>query len=712
MAQSQGTLARLLPCVVLVAVLTACQRYEESRPGVRREAPQAASTADPGGESVPVPAPASSDGTAGTTNVPADGTPSTVPDEPAPAPPAEVATEEPERETPPPINYSADHDEEIKELFELAAKGRWEEAETLVNSLYASDPQDTTVVRLRTWIRTQRQAAREAAIENKIREIDSKNSVFSPTMMDLLRENKNRGLPPRKDVRDAVEAIESTPYIPSSYGRTNYLPGIMFESNAATSRMTEMMQKEVTVQLDDATVEDIIFTVGRLEGINFVADRSLEAFKQKLSINLDKVTVEEFLAFVGRNYEIQFQVGDGLIWIVDGKDATKKYEETRFYQLRYGFILPAEFGPEIVNRTTVRQKDGSIVTTEQEAMHRFVNDQAPFTPAIEVAITNFFTGTYQIDYEHNLILARGTREQLAIMDRIVEEFDQPLQQVVIEARFITISEAAFLRLGVAWETGRIQISGEQAVDYTGFGVGSAALPIQETFTNILNRPNLTATLSLLDQSGESQLLSAPRLTVINNRPATISDGKVQYYYEEYQVKQQVLEYRSSSALVPSGRPTKLTSGAELEVLASVGRDGKTVALALHPRINSDVELVPFATITDTDSSGNVVSTFDIKLPQYRTQDLATRVVVRSGETVVMGGVLEREQATFVEAVPILGDLPLIGAAFRRRTEVDRPRYLLIFVTATLLSQTGEYIIYEDEPLTSGGSPVATGGGGG
>jgi type IV pilus assembly protein PilQ len=62
---------------------------------------------------------------------------------------------------------------------------------------------------------------------------------------------------------------------------------------------------------------------------------------------------------------------------------------------------------------------------------------------------------------------------------------------------------------------------------------------------------------------------------------------------------------------------------------------------------------------------------------------------------VMGGVLEREQRTFVEAVPVLGRLPIIGAAFRKRTEIDRPRYLLIFVTATLISESGEFIIHED-----------------
>jgi type IV pilus assembly protein PilQ len=117
-------------------------------------------------------------------------------------------------------------------------------------------------------------------------------------------------------------------------------------------------------------------------------------------------------------------------------------------------------------------------------------------------------------------------------------------------------------------------------------------------------------------------------------------------------------------------------------------------------VNTDVQLVKFATVSQYgggggSSSASIQSTFDIMLPQYRTQELATRVVVKSGQTVVMGGVLERDQTTYVESVPILGSLPLIGPLFRRRTEIDRPRYLLIFVTATILSESGEYVIYDD-----------------
>ena len=75
---------------------------------------------------------------------------------------------------------------------------------------------------------------------------------------------------------------------------------------------------------------------------------------------------------------------------------------------------------------------------------------------------------------------------------------------------------------------------------------------------------------------------------------------------------------------------------------------------------------------------------------------STRVAVKSGQTVVMGGVLERERTTYVESVPVLGDIPILGALFRRRTESDTPRYLLIFVTATIVKDTGEFLVYDDD----------------
>ena len=667
---------------LLAWLLTSCVRYEEP-PSTGAKPPKAAATKRP--KSAPKPEPAK----------PEPAKPAAKPEaaKPAakPAPP----------ETQPRVSYSPTHDAAIKEIFDFAGRNRWEEAEDRANALIALDSQDPAAQRVLSWVRKQRELKREQALEDRIREIDANASAFNPTVPGLLRENKDRGLPPRKDVRDAIQQIQSTPYIPESFGRTNHLKGLLFELEMAQGRMAKVLEKEVSVHLDNATLESIIFNVGQSEGVNFVADKALPAFKQTLSVNMGKVKLGNFLRYVARNMDLQFQVGDDLIWIVDAKDKNKMMEETRFYRLKRGFVLPAQLGPPEVLRTTATVNNVTTIT-EVQKLAKFVNDLAPTTPSIERAITNLFLGSkFFIDYEHNLIVARGTPDQLEVMDRIVQEFDKPIQQVLIEAKFITVTEATFLKLGVAWETGRdlLTAKASPATDFTGLGVGEVGLGLQETRGSILSRKNLSATLTAIQQSGESHTLSAPRLTVINNLPATIQDGKVQYYYEEYQVKQQVLQDRSSSQLVPAGKPVKLTGGVVLYVLASIGGDGRTIFLALNPQVNQDVNLAVFQEVVDRDSSGTS-SRVQIKLPEWRTQDLSTRVVVRSGQTVVMGGVLERQQTTFVESVPILGSIPIIGAAFRRRAELDKPRYLFIFVTATLLSESGEFVVYdEEEPAT-------------
>jgi type IV pilus assembly protein PilQ len=605
----------------------------------------------------------------------------------------------------PKIEFDPTYDAEIKEVFQLANQNQWEEARAKSSGLLESDPKNTMLQRLNTWVVQQGQKRREQALEDEIRHIDAKNdATYNPNAIDLITEQKGRGLPARKDVRDAVDLIESTPWVPKNFGKTIHEQGPLFDFEAAKGPMGKVLEKEVSIHLDNVPFEAVILNLSQSSGVNIIADKTLPALTNRLTINLDKVKLGEFFKYVGRNYAVQFQVGQDLVWMIDAASTNRLMEEVRFYKLRKGFVLPAAFGSEDVTRAQVTA--GQVITvTESQKFRKFVNDEAPALPAIERAITNLFTGTkYMIDYERNLIVARGSIEQLDVLEKIIKEFDQPIQQVLIEARFVTLSKPAFLQLGVLWETGRLQanaatVTAGAAVPQGLSGLLSEAqapnlgLGIQYMFTNIFDQAQLTATMSALEQSGESQTLSAPRLTVLNNRPASISDGKVQYYYEEYTVKQSVGQYYTASSLVPSGKPTKITSSAELNVMASISGDGRHILLALNPSVKTDVQLVDYATIQQSVSNS---ADLIIKLPQYRTQEMATRTVVKSGETVAMGGVLERQTTELVESVPILGSIPYIGPLFRRRTAIDTPRYLLVFVTATIINDSGDGVIL-DEP---------------
>jgi type IV pilus assembly protein PilQ len=483
-----------------------------------------------------------------------------------------------------------------------------------------------------------------------------------------------------------------------------------------------MLDKQITIHLDNVPIETMLITLSTNSEVNIVADKSLPALTNRLSVNLDKVKLGDFFRYVGRNYDLQFQVGDELVWVVDGKDPKRLMEETRFYRLRKGFVLPAEFGsPDATKTITVA---GPVTTTQEvQKFNKFVNDLTPEISSLERAITNLYKGTYMIDYEHNVVMARSTPEQLDVIEKIIKEFDRPVQQVLIEARFVTLSKPAFMQLGVLWQTGNAGSNslGNLPQDFTGLvnnqnfpnGLSAAGtvnpavgVGIQQVFTNVLNANSLQATISALEQTGESQTLSEPRLTVLNNRPAKIAEGQVQYYYEEYAASAVAGQYYSASSILPSGKPTQVTAGAQLNVLASISGDGKSILLALNPKVNSQVLLVNYTTISQFYAAGTPPTTFEIKLPTYTTEELNTRMVVKSGETVVMGGVLQRQKSVYVESVPVLGDIPLLGALFRRRTEIDSPVYLLVFVTATIVKDTGEFLTYEDENSATN-SPAVT-----
>ena len=210
---------------------------------------------------------------------------------------------------PPKVKYSKSYDAEIETVVALARENNWSEAENQSATLLAKEPGSTVLQRLDTWVRQQGQKYREQSLENRIREVEAKNSVFNPTIPSLLTEQKDRGLPASKDVRDTINRIENSPYIPETYGKVITEKGPLFDIDSAKGPMAKVLEKEVSIHLDNVALEAIIVHISQTAGVNIVADKSLPALKQTLSINLDKVKLGELLNYMGRNYDLQFQVG-------------------------------------------------------------------------------------------------------------------------------------------------------------------------------------------------------------------------------------------------------------------------------------------------------------------------------------------------------------------------------------------------------------------
>ena len=232
------------------------------------------------------------------------------------------------------VEYSAAYDKELESIFSLSEKGKWEEAEAEVGLLLQQYPEDLTLQRIGEWVATQKTLLREQAIEDRIRSIDSKLTGMNPSIKDFWKDEKSRGLPPRKDIRDAVEMIQATPYVPETFGRKITKQGFLFDVQSEQGRMSALLDNTVSIKVSDQTVKEILFGIGGTEGINFVADEGLESLQKKLTLNLEKVNLGELLGYISRNTGVQFQVGEDLIWVLDGKASKELIEQTRFFRLR------------------------------------------------------------------------------------------------------------------------------------------------------------------------------------------------------------------------------------------------------------------------------------------------------------------------------------------------------------------------------------------
>ena len=292
-------------------------------------------------------------------------------------------------------------------------------------------------------------------------------------------------------------------------------------------------------------------------------------------------------------------------------------------------------------------------------------------------------GSITIDERTNSLLIRELAENISVIREIIESLDIPVKQVQIEARIVTVTEGNLDELGVRWgvssTNGSFKVGGSIEGNYPTIqpyngdsGDDSNAL---DNYLNVnlgATSPNassiafqvaklgsdtlLDLELSALQQESKAEIISSPRLITTNKKPAYIEQGTEIPYLE------------SSS------------SGA-----TSVSFKKAVLSLKVTPQITPDNRLVLDLSVTQ-DRPGQVVKTGTGEAVAIDTQRIGTQVLVNNGETVVLGGIFQHSVSNTVDKVPVLGDLPLLGALFRRSYENVGKSELLIFVTPKVVIQ--------------------------
>lgn len=172
-------------------------------------------------------------------------------------------------------------------------------------------------------------------------------------------------------------------------------------------------------------------------------------------------------------------------------------------------------------------------------------------------------------------------------------------------------------------------------------------------------------LDALAQQGQINVLSAPRISTLNNQKAIIRIGRQDVFFRAV-----VTPATTTSAAFVTFTPDTLTEGIVLSVTPQVGRDGN-VMLAIHPTIT---EKVGEAKAPD----GNTAPIVDVR-------ETNTVVSVADGQTVFIGGLIQERTQEVVKSVPFLGDIPFLGAAFRSTDQQKKKTELVILITPRILS---------------------------
>ena len=306
-----------------------------------------------------------------------------------------------------------------------------------------------------------------------------------------------------------------------------------------------------------------------------------------------------------------------------------------------------------------------------------------------------------------------SNHQLAL--RLIREWDVGPKQVSIEAKFLEITITGVNEWGVEWTLARprgstgkgdLFIGGSEntadvpsgvptpgytgtnlfdvtSLDYSGLGLW--------VFKETLSGTELRMWLQALQREAKVNLLNAPRVTTLSGQQANIQIARIWPYAEGVERKRILVgkvkvevdgdddEWVEIYDWVEIYTIAEKTIGINLDVTPTVMEGSNIITLDIFPEVTKVHEQID---ITEHAPEG-------LGWPVVDTRATQTSIMVRSGETVIMGGLIESDEDTTERKIPFLGDIPLIGNLFRYNTVTHERKNLVILLTATIINPEGE-----------------------
>jgi type IV pilus assembly protein PilQ len=297
----------------------------------------------------------------------------------------------------------------------------------------------------------------------------------------------------------------------------------------------------------------------------------------------------------------------------------------------------------------------------------------------------------QIDERTNTIFFRETRSNIDNIRKMLVQIDKPTRQVMIEARLVEVSADPVQAYGINWAGTVGSASNPKTVTYGNPIAGSSPIPGANPPTSgfaignpsnhnifgnlshlvpgqfaILSIPQFSATIQALNEDADAEFLANPRVVTADNQQAKIEVIRNQPVPQ--------LNFNEQTATAVFGGFQDKTFGNTLLVRPSINKDN-FITLSVKPEISNKVSDFHFQ-----------FNGADVFSPIIDKRSLDSNVLIKSGDTLALGGLISDQVSKARTKVPLLGDIPVIGYAFQSHDNERHKRNLLIFVTPTIIDQ--------------------------
>lgn len=398
-----------------------------------------------------------------------------------------------------------------------------------------------------------------------------------------------------------------------------------------------------------------------------------------ISLNLKNVTVREALSAVRDIYGYDFTESGYGIQILP------KSLQTKIFPINYLNVVRN-------GRSGTKVSSGMVKDNDQEAKEvfgKYHGNQSNSTEVETLTSSGFWVelenslammlkdeenGSVVVDANAGLVIVRAMPGSLHQIQKYLEAAELTIQkQVLIEAKIVEVTLNDGSQSGINWSTIAARTGNNDVwASQTSSALNDPNL-LGGIFSLNVDVGDFAGAMSLLETQGDLEVLSSPRIATVNNQKAVIKVGSDEFFVTD--IKSTTNTTVTGTSDTPEIELTPFFSGIALDVTPQIG-DDNDVTLHVHPTVTDVVEKIKSVKLNNDE--------YSLPLAVSTVRETDSIIRARSGQIVVIGGLMQNKSTETTSKVPFFGDIPLIGALFRQKSQSKVQSELVILIQPRII----------------------------